>query len=42
MSKLNNAICSGMDGPRIVILSEEVRQSKTDILGYRLSVESEK
>ena len=36
----NNAICSNMDGPRIVILSE-VRQRKTDIW-YSLYMESKK
>ena len=35
----NNAICSNMDGPRIMILSE-VRKRKTNTIWYHLYVES--
>ena len=37
----NNAICSNMEGPRSPYM-REVRQRKTDIIWYRLYVESKK
>ena len=41
MKNLINAICSKMDGPRVIILSE-VNQRRTNIICYHLRVESNK